>query len=205
MLLKHMLVNETDGFTCVGVVFVLYRGQGTYSTASYSCRVWLRAQHLCLLLIDWFPLNHWLLLHFATLAIVKLDSCLFFTNAPRAEELLGKSCVRHKAALIAFHSAVPFKRSLVSLQLYLKRTLLAGVPVPFSNMWALCQLLSLLHKRNKSLPCSKRRGHGKRWYYSSIRSWSKCWGACKGERVGFAAGHGEHIKSPFRWSLITVS
>lgn len=42
---------------------------------------------------------------------VKLDSCIFFTNAPRAEELLGKSCAQHKEALIAFYSAIQFFHS----------------------------------------------------------------------------------------------
>lgn len=50
------------------------------------------------------------------------------------------------------------KYSLVSLHLCLKSTFC----VPFRRTRARCQLLSLLHKWNKSLLCKKWWGHGKR-------------------------------------------
>lgn len=89
-------------------VWCLFCIEAKAHTVSYSCKVWHWAKHLCLWLIDCLSLKHRLLLHSETLTIVKLDSCTFFTNTPRAEELLGKSCVQHKATLIAFYSAIQF-------------------------------------------------------------------------------------------------
>lgn len=101
------------------------------------------------------------------------------------------------------------KHSLVSLHLCLKSTFC----VPFRHTRALRQLLSLLHKWNKSPLCKKWWGHGKKgWYYFSIRMWSKYQEACKGwyiwairRRFLRSRGKREEIKCRRHQSVITLS
>lgn len=114
--------------------FSAYRGYSIFYIICfilYSCKVWRPAKHLCLQLIDsFFSVKATAFYNCNTR--VKLDSCIFFTNAPRAEELLGKSCAQHKEALIAFYSAIQFFHSspqaLSSVSpSCLKSTLLLGI------------------------------------------------------------------------------
>lgn len=140
-------------------VWCLFCIEAKAYTVSYSWKVLRQAKHLCLSLIDCLSLKHWLLLHSVTLPYYSyLDSCFASQMLLERKSYWVKvvnNTKRHwLLSILPSNSFIlPHKHSLVSLHLCLKSSLLFGVSVPFSNMWALCQLLSLLHKWNKSLLC----------------------------------------------------
>lgn len=113
--------------------------------------------------VDWSSCCGYILLYLpqpsATCSVVSLHAHKKEENRKSGGEVaLAQSNID---CLLLCHPALLLlqnKYSLVSLHLCLKSTFC----VPFRRTRAHCQLLSLLHKWNKSLLCKKWWGHGKR-------------------------------------------
>lgn len=168
----------------MGVFFFLHRSQGVYYFIQLQG---LALSKALMYWVDWLSLTETLTATtFCNSALLLLNLIHVFTSEMPLEWTSYWVKVVHNTkphwllSILPSNSFIlPHKCSPVSLHLCLKSTLLLGIGVPLSNMWAHCQLLSLLHKWNKSQLCKKWCGHGKGWYYFSIRSWSKYQEACK--------------------------